>query len=103
MDQVVVRKGGFFSRGKFRPGSREAQREQFEALYRNAGFADVQVQPDVVDRESQTDVNFKMAEGEPTLVESLQIEGNKTQTVAALAPDGLNLEAGATVLPATTR
>ena len=53
-----------------------------------------QVQPDVIDRESQIDVTFKIAEGEPTLVESLQIEGNKTQAVAALAPDGLNLKPG---------
>ena len=54
----------------------------------------MQVQPDVVDRERQVDVNFKIAEGKPTLVESLKVEGNKTQTIAALAPDGLNLEQG---------
>ncbi len=94
MEQVVVQPGGFLSRGKFSQDLQKRSVNNLAALYRNAGFTDVQVQPDVVDRERQVDVNFKIAEGKPTLVESLKVEGNKTQTIAALAPDGLNLEQG---------
>lgn len=94
MEQVVVQPGGFLSRGKFSQDLLKRSVNNLAASYRNAGFADVQVQPEVVDHERQIDVNFKIAEGEPTLVESLKVEGNSTQTIAALAPGGLNLEQG---------
>ena len=63
MEQVVVRPGGFLSRGKFSQDLLKRSVNNLAALYRNAGFTDVQVQPDVVDRERQVDVNFKIAEG----------------------------------------
>ncbi len=94
MDQVVVQKGRFFSRGKFDQRLLSRSVENLTAFYRNAGFADVQVQPDVVDHEHHVNVIFKITEGEPTLVESLQVEGNKTRSVGALAPDGLKLKPG---------
>ena len=40
------------------------------------------------------DVTFQITEGELTRVEALHVEGNKTQTLATLAPKGLNLKAG---------
>jgi outer membrane protein assembly factor BamA len=94
MEQVVVQKGGFFSRGKFSQDLVKRSVNNLAALYRNAGFKDVQVQPEVLDHEPQVDVNFEIAEGEPTLVESLKIAGNTTQRIESLAPDGLNLEQG---------
>jgi outer membrane protein assembly factor BamA len=94
MDQVVVQKGRFFSRGKFDQHLLNRSVENLTAFYRNAGFADVQVQPDVVDREHQVNVTFKITEGEPTLVESLHVEGNKTRTVDTLVPNGLKLKPG---------
>jgi outer membrane protein assembly factor BamA len=39
-------------------------------------------------------VTFRITEGEQTLVDSFQIKGNNTQTVAHLAPDCLKLERG---------
>jgi outer membrane protein insertion porin family len=39
-------------------------------------------------------VTFRITEGEQTLVDSFQIKGNNTQTVAHLAPEGLKLERG---------
>ena len=94
MGQVVVQEGGFFSRGKFSQDLLKRSVNNLAAFYRNAGFEDVQVQPEVVDREPRVDVNFKIAEGEATLVESLKIKGNRTQSIDSLAPDGLNLEQG---------
>ena len=94
MDQVGVQKGHFFSRGKFDQRLLNRSVENLTAFYRNAGLADVQVQPNVVDREHKVNVIFKISEGEPTLVESLHVEGNKARTVAALTPNGLQLKAG---------
>jgi outer membrane protein insertion porin family len=93
-DQIVVEKGRFLSRGKFSQDRVNRSVDNLTAFYRDAGFADVKVQPDVVDREPKVYVTFKITEGEATLVDSLQTEGNKTQTVAALAPDGLKLKPG---------
>jgi outer membrane protein insertion porin family len=92
--QVVVQKGRFLSRGKFARNLVNRSVNNLKAFYRNAGFVDVQVQPEVIDREHQLDVTFKITEGETTLVESLRVEGNKTQTIEALVPDGLNLKPG---------
>jgi outer membrane protein insertion porin family len=94
LEQVVIQKGRFFSRGKFDQDLLKRSVNNLEAFYRNAGFADVHVEAEVIDRESQIEVDFKIVEGEPTLVESLQFEGNKSQAVAALAPGGLNLKPG---------
>ena len=88
-DQVVVEEGRFFSRGKFSQDLVNRSVDNLTAYYRDDGFADVKVQPDVVERESKVYVTFKISEGEQTLVDSLQIKGNKTETVAHLAPEGL--------------
>lgn len=93
-DQVVIQKAHLFSRGKFSQDLLERTVENLTAFYRDAGFGDVKVQPEVVDHEPKVDVTFKIVEGEQTLVDSLQVQGNKTQTVDALAPQGLNLRPG---------
>ncbi len=93
-DQVVIEKARFFSRGKFSQDLLNRSVKNLTAFYQNAGFADVKVEPQVVDRESQLDVTFRVSEGEQTLVDSLQVVGNKTQALSVLAPDGLSLGPG---------
>jgi outer membrane protein insertion porin family len=93
-DQVVVEKGRFYSRGKFSQDLMNRSVKNLTAFYQDAGYADVQVQPDVVDREPKVYVTFKISEGEQSLVDSLRIEGNKTQAIAVLAPAGLKLKPG---------
>ncbi len=93
-DQVVIEKARFFSRGKFSQDLLNRSVKNLTAFYQNAGFADVKVEPQVVDREPKVDVTFLITEGERTLVDSLQVVGNKTQAVSNLAPDGLNLQPG---------
>ena len=93
-DQMVVEEGRFFSRGKFSQELVNRSVDNLTAYYRDDGFADVKVQPDVVERESKVYVTFKITEGEQTRVDSLQVKGNTTQTVAHLAPEGLKLEPG---------
>ena len=94
MQQVMVQQGGFLSRGKFGQDLVNRSVNNLSAFYRNGGFSDVQVQPDVIDREPELDVTFKIVEGEQTLVDSLQVDGNKTQPLTVLAPDGLKLKQG---------
>jgi outer membrane protein assembly factor BamA len=91
-DQMVVGKGRSFSRGKFSQDLVRRSVENLTAFYRDAGFANVKVEPEVVDHEPRVDVTFKITEGEQTLVDSFHVEGNETQSVAALAPQGLKLK-----------
>ena len=93
-DQVVVEKGGLYSRGKFSQDLLKRSVKNLTAYYQNAGFTQVNVQPEVVDREPKVYVTFEIAEGEQTLVGSLKVEGNKTLSLDALVPDGLKLSTG---------
>ncbi len=92
--QLKVEKGHLFSRGKFSQDLAKRSVNNLTAYYLNAGFADVQVQPEIESRDHRLNITFKIAEGEQTLVDSFRIEGNKDQTIDALVPDGLNLDAG---------
>ena len=92
--QVTVQKARFFSRGKFSEDLLNTSVSNLEAYYRNAGFAEVKVTPKVVDRDPHVSVTFQISEGVPTLVDAIDIEGNKTQPVSTLAPDGLMLRPG---------
>src|ERR1019366_6116762 len=55
---------------------------------------DVMVKPDVRAQQHKVEVPFRITEGALTQVQSLNVEGNKTQTLAKLAPKGLNLKPG---------
>src|SRR5581483_6929872 len=52
------------------------------------------VEPDVVDRDPNVFVTFKITEGPQTIVNALNLDGNKTQSVQSLAPKGLQLAPG---------
>ena len=95
-DRVVVQAGGFFffSRGKFSQSLLNRSVNNLVAYYRDAGFADVQVQSEVNDDGPEIDVTFRIAEGARTIVESLVVEGNESQPIATLAPNGLKLQRG---------
>ncbi len=92
--QVVVEKARFLSRGKFSQDLLEKSTANLKAFYQNAGFTDVRVDPDVVDREPDVYVTFHITEGPQTLVSSFEMQGNKTQPLAKLAPHGLQLKIG---------
>jgi outer membrane protein insertion porin family len=93
-DQVVIQKAHFFSHGKFSNDLLSRSVKNLTVYYRDAGYQDVQVQPQVIDHEAKVDVTFRITEGELTRVETLDVEGNTSQTLARLAPDGLNLKPG---------
>ncbi len=93
-DQVVVEKSHFLSQGKFNNDLLGRSVNNLTADYHNAGYPDVQVKPQVHEQGQNLDVAFQIKEGERTTVVALNLEGNKTQPLAKLAPKGLNLKAG---------
>jgi outer membrane protein insertion porin family len=93
-DQMVVKKATFLSRGTFSQDLLNKTVNNLTAFYQNAGFPDVKVTPKVVDHEPDIDVTFDIKEGEHTIVDSFQLEGNLTQAISALAPDGLAIQEG---------
>lgn len=93
-DQVVVQKAHFLSHGDFSNDLVRRSVENLTAYYHNAGYQGVDVQSHVAEKSHTIQVTFRIVEGPLTTVEALHLEGNKTQTLAALAPKGLNLQAG---------
>lgn len=93
--QIVVRQGRFLSRGKFNDDLLNRSVRNLVAYYHNAGYQDVTVKPHVTERAQKVDVTFQIEEGSLTLVEKLNVVGNKSEPIDKLAPDGLKLAAGA--------
>jgi len=94
-DQLVVRKARFFSHGKFSQELLDQSAKNLEAYYQDQGFLDVKVTPKTAGRESGVNVIFNIDEGPRSVVDSVKIEGNRTQPVENLAPGGLAERPGA--------
>lgn len=94
MSLVTVRKGRFFSRGKYSNELVSESVNNLEDAYHDAGFEQVKVTPEISDVNSRIRVTFNIAEGSRTIVHALNIEGMKTQSLATLAPEGLEVKAG---------
>ena len=84
-----------FSHGKYSEQLVRKSVKNIEGLYRGAGYSQVKVTPKVVRKEdNELQLAFQVEEGVRDVVDSLQIEGNKSLTQQALAPKGMNLEPG---------
>jgi len=95
--QVAVRahRPLLLSRGKFSDKLIRQSVAGVTAFYKNQGYENVKVDPDVVDREPKVYVTFQIAEGPQTLVDNLTIEGNTHIPMSALSPKGgLRLRTG---------
>jgi len=87
--QVVVKPHRFLlSRGKFSDKLLRQSVIGITALYKNLGYEEVKVEPDVVDREPEVYVTFQITEGSQVVVANLTIEGNSSVTSTALSPKG---------------
>ncbi|MGE5324566.1 MAG: POTRA domain-containing protein [Actinomycetota bacterium] len=90
----AARKLLFWSHGKFSDQLMNQSVKNIEGVYQDAGFRNVSVKPEVIQRADDIRVSFQIHEGPRDLVESLRVEGNKSIPEAELTPKGLNLEAG---------
>ncbi|MBV9343061.1 MAG: BamA/TamA family outer membrane protein [Acidobacteria bacterium] len=96
LGQVAIKKRRpFLSRGSFSDKLLRTSVNNIASLYKDHGFEDVRVNPEVVDREPKLYVNFNITEGTRTIVNSLNVQGNKTIPVNELrAKKGFELEEG---------
>lgn len=96
IQQVAVKPHRWLiSRGKFSDKLLRQSVNGITAFYKNRGYQDVKVNPDVVDREPKIYITFQINEGPQTLVDNLTIEGNSHISGLQLTPRaGLQLRAG---------
>jgi outer membrane protein insertion porin family len=84
-----------FSHGKYSEQLVRKSVKNIEGLYRGAGYSQVKVTPKVVNKEdNELQLAFQVEEGVRDVVQSLQVDGNKSLTEQELAPKGMNLEPG---------
>jgi outer membrane protein insertion porin family len=87
--QVLIKSHRFFlSRGKFSDKLLRKSVQGITAYYKDHGYEDVKVEPDVVDREPNISVTFQITEGPQTLVDNLTLKGNAHISEAELAANG---------------
>jgi outer membrane protein insertion porin family len=88
--QVAVRahRPLLLSRGKFSDKLIRQSVTGITAFYKNQGYENVKVDPDVVDREPKVYVTLQIAEGPQTLVDNLTIKGNSHISSSAFSPKG---------------
>ena len=85
MQQVAVKKHRpFLSRGSFSDKLLRASVTGIENRYKDNGFEDVKIAPEVVDREPKLYVNFNITEGTRTIVNALKVQGNSSIPLAQL-------------------
>lgn len=96
LDQLVVTKHRFIvSRGAFSNKLLQTSVAGIEAIYKDNGFEEVKVTPDVVDREPKIFITFNIVEGDRTVVSSVKVAGNQQIPLEKLRPrKGFQLEPG---------
>jgi outer membrane protein assembly factor BamA len=92
--QIALKKAHLIlSHGAYSQKLIKQSAQGIEAIYKDNGFEDVKVTPDVVDREPKIYITFNVAEGERTVVSSLKVEGYKKLPLSQLRPaKGFELE-----------
>jgi outer membrane protein insertion porin family len=94
LPHVVVKKKRFlFSRGSYSEDLVQTSVSNIRSIYRNAGFSQVAVTPEVERPNGNVAVTFDIKEGPRDKVQSFAMEGN-TLPISQLAPKGLNIGPG---------
>ena len=98
---VLVKKARlwFWSHGSVSEKLANQSSKNLEALYRDRGYEEAKVTPQIVVQEPKIDVMFNIQEGEQTLVENVDVVGNSIPVEELAAPVGLELRAGAPFSP----
>jgi len=99
-EEVAIQLAHFFSHGNYSQALMDQSVNNLKNFYYNAGFESVGIQAKVSDVDSKLTITFHITEGPRTVVNSLKLTGFKTQTIAKLVPNGLELRAGRPYSPA---
>lgn len=83
---LAVKKHHLLSHGLFSDKLLKQSVQNLQTLYKDHGFEDVKVTPEVADHEPNIDITFQIAEGEQTLVDDFRIEGNQHVSADELQP-----------------
>ena len=93
--QVQVKRSHIWTHGSLSQKLLKQSTSNMEALYRDRGYEDVKVTARTVDREPKIDVDFDIEEGQQTLVQDVQVSGNRNVPYAQLTePKGFELRSG---------
>lgn len=93
--QLVVKKAHIWSHGRISQKLIKQSVTNLEALYRDRGYEDVKITPQVVDHEAKVDVAFEIVEGPQTVVDRTEVTGNNNVPYEQLtAPAGFQLRSG---------
>jgi outer membrane protein insertion porin family len=97
---VEVKKSHLWSHGSASQELVTRSARNLQALYRDRGYEDAKVTPQIVVRSSNVEVVFSIQEGAQTLVQGAQVVGNKNVSIEQLAgAAGLELHSGAPFSP----
>ena len=98
--QVTVKHSHLWTHGAVSQKLLKQSSDNIQAFYRDHGYEEVKVKPQVIDREPKIEVAFNIGEGAQTVVEDVQISGNQNIASAQLAaPQGFQLKAGVPFSP----
>jgi len=92
--RTQVKKARVFTRGKYSPELLRKSLASISNLYKSAGYGQVKVTPRVTRENGNVVVTLFVHEGPLDIVDSLQVQGVQTVTLAQLAPKGLKLAPG---------
>ena len=95
LSNVAVKRGGLLSHGKYSEQLLHKSIGNLETVYRNAGFSQAKVVPEVSnDKTKDIVIRFNVEEGPLDVVETFRVEGNNSIPENQLSPNGLNLAPG---------
>jgi outer membrane protein insertion porin family len=95
MDQVAVKKSHIWTHGSLSQKLLKQSADNIQAFYNDRGYEEVKVTPQIAEHDSKMDVSFEIVEGAQTIVDDVQVSGNKNVAAQQLtAPQGFQLRAG---------
>jgi outer membrane protein insertion porin family len=98
--QVTVKKSHLWTHGSISQKLLKQSVDNLEALYKDRGYESVEVKPRITDHEPKVDVAFEIQEGPQTLVDNVQVMGNRSVPYEQLtAPQGFQQRPGAPFSP----
>jgi outer membrane protein insertion porin family len=100
MDQLTIKRSHVWTHGRISQKLVQASVKNLQARYRDEGFEQAKITPEVVDHEPRVDVTFKIDEGPQTIVNDVQVQGNASIPESQLSPvHHLETQAGAPYSP----